>query len=108
MNEKETTIASQLLVSSEWFGKWGQIHTYDGSPEELLEANILGPGNLVFPKSRQTSSIDEYGNRMHLRRRKDGSIVVEKTVLFYQRESLSKHGRPDDIDLGPILKKFAK
>ncbi len=108
MNEKETTIASQLLVSSEWFGKWGQIHNYDGSTEELLEANILGPGNLIFPKSRATTSIDEFGNSMHLRRRKDGSIVIEKYVYLNQPDRRGKHGKPSDIDIAPILAKFAK
>ena len=95
-------LANKLLMSTESL-RWGAIFVYDGLPTELLEANVLGPGNLQFPKSRQTSSVDQYGSSMHLRRRNDGSIVIKKTVRIDQPDRGTKHGRPADVDIGPIL-----
>lgn len=88
---------------------WGWIAEYVGTRENLLLANIVGSNAFVLPKSGSTSGTDEYGDRYYIKRLARGRFKVDK---WYRQSSTDKwspkYGMLSDVDLGPILSKFAR
>ena len=102
------TAANNLMTSCPEY-PWGWIVNYLGTRDELLAANIVGPNAFILPKSGVAKGIDEYGNTFQIKRRVRGLFKVEKDFCREQRQVwFRKYGKLSDIDVTPILQKFAK
>ena len=107
--DQETLAQANNLMESCIEHQWGWLVEYVGTREDLLAANIVGPSAFILPKSGSARGTDEYGTWYEIRRRARGRFKIEKRFSEESRLPWSpKYGRLSDVDVTPILQKFAK